>query len=139
MLGARSKQAGEILAATEARLTASHPRNRLAMARSQLDATARHLEALGYRSILQRGFSVTRTADARIMRSAGETKPGERIETEVADGRFTSVVDSSPKPAAEENAGAAEHPAPATQTPKENKPSSRKPREPDEDSPLLFD
>ena len=43
-------------------LAAHHPRHRCRLARQQIDALARQLEVLSYRSVLARGFSVTRTA-----------------------------------------------------------------------------
>jgi len=97
VLGGRSKKAGDALAKLQARLMAAHPQNRLAMASQRLDAVGKHLEALGYRSILQRGFSVTRSESGEIVRSAAQVATGVVIQTEIADGHFKSrVTDGSP-------------------------------------------
>ena len=98
VLGGRSKQAGEALATLQGRLLAAHPRNRLAMASQRLDALGRHLEALGYRSILQRGFSVTRSESGQIVRSVSQVAAGATIQTEVADGNFKSRVTNGNPP-----------------------------------------
>lgn len=58
-----------------------------------------HVEAqlrlLNPRAVLQRGYSLTRLPDGRILRSAGEARPGMKLETEVADGTVRSTVDSA--------------------------------------------
>ena len=65
------------------------------MAQQRIEALAKHLEALSYRSVLQRGFSVTRlAASGRIVRSAFAVATGDLLLTEVADGRFASVAQS---------------------------------------------
>jgi len=101
-LGAKSKAAGDVLAGLDARLQAAHPRHRLKLARQQVAALGRQIEAMSYRSVLRRGFSVTRTAENIILRSAGQVSVGQRIETELADGKFTSMVDGSPGRAVED-------------------------------------
>lgn len=102
-LGGRSKRAGDALAAVEARMQAVHPRHRLALAGQKVQATARQLEAMSYRSVLNRGYSVTRLAGDGILRSAGQVGAGAAVETELADGRFISRVEGP--------AGRAEPPA----------------------------
>jgi len=94
-LGGRSKRAGETLAALERRLSAIHPRHRVRLARQQVSAAGRQLEAMSYRSVLQRGFSVTRTEAGKILRSADQVRSGLRIETELSDGRIRSTVNES--------------------------------------------
>ena len=91
-LGSRSKLAGDALLGVGGRLLAAHPRHRLRLARQQLAAAGRQIEALSYRSVLNRGFSVTRR-DERIVRSVGEVRAGQAIETEFHDGRITSRID----------------------------------------------
>jgi len=91
-LGARSKRAGEAVASASARLVAASPAHRLRLARQEVAAAARQLEAMSYRRILRRGFSVTRGASGAILRSTAEAAGGEIIETELADGRLTSRV-----------------------------------------------
>ena len=98
-LGGRSKRSGDQLAGMEARLLASHPGHRLRLARQKIDAARRQLEAMSYRSVLQRGFSVTRRGDGNILRSAADVRDGDRVETELADGKFASVVGQASPPA----------------------------------------
>ncbi len=93
VLGGQSKRAGDALAAAEARLQAVHPRYRLKLARQQVIAMGRQLEAMSYRNVLGRGFSVTRRVGGGILRSVANVRLRERIETELADGKFASVVD----------------------------------------------
>jgi exodeoxyribonuclease VII large subunit len=108
-LGGRSKRAGDLLTAAEVRLLAAHPRHRLRLAAQKIDAARRQLDALSYRNVLNRGFSVTRGKDGAILRSAGEVRPGDRVETELTDGRFPSVVREEPEqlPRGELDAGQA--------------------------------
>jgi exodeoxyribonuclease VII large subunit len=91
-LGGRSKRAGEALAGIAGRLTAASPVNRVRLARQQIAGAARQLDAMSYRGVLQRGFSVTRSKAGRILRAASEALVGEMIETELADGRLSSKV-----------------------------------------------
>ena len=126
-LGGRSKRAGDDLAAISAKLHAANSRNRLQMARQKVDMLAGHLEALSYRSILARGFSVTRLADGQIIRSVTQAPPGQRLQSEVADGKIASVVEGQGAPAS--------RPAPGPAEPARAK-SSRKP--PPDDLPSLF-
>ena len=91
-LGGRSKKAGDRLGGLENRFGAIHPRHRLAMAVQQLSAASRQLDALSYRSVLARGFSVTRGPDGKILRSATQAKGGDWLATELADGTIASQV-----------------------------------------------
>ena len=123
-LGAKSKLAGDALAALELRLKARHPRHRVALARQQLAALRRQLDAMSYRSVLARGFSVTRIADGAILRSADDAHAGQTLHTELADGTVNSRViaeTDAPPPAA----------APAKRTP-------RPKRRDEPDAPTLF-
>jgi exodeoxyribonuclease VII large subunit len=63
--------------------------------RARLEALARELDAVGPAGVLARGYSVTVLEDGRIVRSAMEVAPGDRITTRVADGQFGSVVGMS--------------------------------------------
>lgn len=82
------------MSAVSARLMAANPANRLKLARQQVLGAARQLEAMSYRRVLRRGFSVTRSQAGGILRSAGEAIAGELIETELADGKLRSRVAS---------------------------------------------
>jgi exodeoxyribonuclease VII large subunit len=99
-LGGRSKRAGDALAGAAGRLAAASPVNRIRLARQQIDAAARQLDAMSYRRVLHRGFSVTRSKAGRILRAASEVLAGETIETELADGRLSSKVAGGGEPAA---------------------------------------
>jgi exodeoxyribonuclease VII large subunit len=113
-LGGRSKQAGDALVGIAGRLTAASPVNRIRLACQQIDGAARQLDAMSYRRVLRRGFSVTRSKAGRILRAASQALAGEMIETELADGRLSSKVagpwDNPGEPAAQ---GPAEAPAKA--------------------------
>ena len=99
-LGGRSKRAGEALADLAIRMRARHPAHGAALARQRLAALRRQLDAMSYRRILGRGFTVTRTSDGAILRSAGGAPTGELIRTELADGtvdsRVTARADTPP-------------------------------------------
>jgi exodeoxyribonuclease VII large subunit len=59
----------------------------------QLDSLDRQLQSVSYRRTLARGFSVTRsTGTGKLVASAAEVRPGDVLETEIADGRFQSTV-----------------------------------------------
>ena len=92
-LRGKAKRAGEDLTREAGRLEAVHPKIRHHLARQKVDAAARQLEALSYRNVLTRGFSVTRGSDGSIVRSAADAVAGERVETELVDGRFHSRVE----------------------------------------------
>jgi exodeoxyribonuclease VII large subunit len=91
-LGGRSKRAGEALSAVEGRLRAAHPKYRLRLARQRVDSLARQLESMSYRSVLGRGFSVTRGPDGQIVRSTGAVSAGDALRTELSDGQIDSRV-----------------------------------------------
>ncbi|MCP4376155.1 MAG: exodeoxyribonuclease VII large subunit [bacterium] len=94
-MGRRAKVTGDGLVEIIRRLDACCPVHRLALASQQIDAAARQLEAMSHRSVLGRGFSVTRDADGRILRSASQTSDGQTINTELSDGKIISVVGPS--------------------------------------------
>ena len=63
--------------------TATH---RLANAQAKLDL-------LSPKSTLERGYSITRLADGRIVKSVKAVKAGDTLTTLVADGAFKSTVE----------------------------------------------
>jgi len=95
-LGRRAKLAGDALAEQARRLAAAHPAHRLRLARQRVAALRRQLEAMSYRAVLRRGFSVTRLRGGRILRRAAEVAPGDVLETELAEGKVESEVRASP-------------------------------------------
>jgi exodeoxyribonuclease VII large subunit len=63
-------------------------------AQHSLNSTSARLESLGPLAVLARGYSITqRTSDGRVIRSASELTPGERISTRFARGKSISRVE----------------------------------------------
>ncbi len=150
-LGGLSKRKGDALAERVARLSNVNPIHRIRLARADLDAQGRQmltllraqlasgagsvkrldrtLEALSYRSILRRGFSVTRDGAGRVLRRADQLAPGDVLRTELAEGEVRSTVDSStPRRPTDET------PPPPPAPRKAPKPKKSRP----EDGPTLF-
>jgi len=83
-----------------ARTRATHAHERLRRApalaverkRARLEQAAGRLRALSPTSTLERGYAIVR-GDSGIVRSADAVGPGERIDVQVADGRFGARVD----------------------------------------------
>jgi exodeoxyribonuclease VII large subunit len=44
-------------------------------------------------AVLGRGYSLTRRADGTVVRSAGKVKSGDRLITQLADGKIVSNVE----------------------------------------------
>ncbi|NLF30887.1 MAG: exodeoxyribonuclease VII large subunit [Planctomycetes bacterium] len=119
-LGGQAKRRGDQLARAAARLAGAHPRHRVRLTRQSLSTLQRQLElltrgalraavvelkryertleALSYRNVLARGFSVTRDAKGQILRDAAAVHGGQRIRTELAAGEIRSVVEGPPPP-----------------------------------------
>ena len=98
VLAGRRKRSGEELGYLTERLAGLHPRHALNLARQRVTGIARQMEAMGYRSVLNRGFSVTRSVNGDILRSVGQVAGGKAIETELKDGKFRSIVDGENPP-----------------------------------------
>ena len=58
----------------------------------RLDQARAKLDLLSPKSTLQRGYSITRTADGRIVKTVKTVKTGDQIRTLVADGEFEAEV-----------------------------------------------
>ena len=84
----------QTLAAAAVRLRQRAPRA-LAAAGRELDAVEAQVRALDPARTLARGWSITRGADGRIVRSAAAVAPGEALVTTLADGQVTSAVTTS--------------------------------------------
>jgi exodeoxyribonuclease VII large subunit len=85
-------------------------RQRLALARRQVDSMASHLESLSPLGVLGRGYSLTqRLADGRLVRNAAELTIGDELSTRFSHGRAVSRVESieadAPLHAADERNG----------------------------------
>jgi exodeoxyribonuclease VII large subunit len=72
-------------------------RNRLAQAASAYEGRRAQVEALSPLRVLDRGYSLTRVGAAGgegpLLKSIAQARPGDRLETEVADGVVTSRVE----------------------------------------------
>ena len=79
------------LASLEARLkwTAG---SRLESHKNHLAELAGFLRLLGPKQTLERGYSITLDSNGAVIRSAHLVKPGERIQTKLADGELHSIV-----------------------------------------------
>jgi len=64
----------------------------LSARRSRLELAARSLETTSPFAVLERGYSITRDASGRAIRSADELSEGAELETVLASGRFESKV-----------------------------------------------
>ena len=61
----------------------------------QVAALERQLRALSPVAVLERGYSLTRSADGKLVRSVRQVAVGARLRTQVADGTFESVAGES--------------------------------------------
>lgn len=59
-----------------------------------LQRLASQLRALGPRAVLERGYSITRRADGRVVVRPGDVKPGDAIVTVLAGGKLASTVNT---------------------------------------------
>jgi exodeoxyribonuclease VII large subunit len=62
-------------------------------AAEKLAALAAQLETLSPLNVLSRGYSLTRTTDGKLVRSAADVQPGDELVTRVASGEITSRVE----------------------------------------------
>jgi exodeoxyribonuclease VII large subunit len=67
----------------------------VAEAERSLDAISARVRALDPARVLARGWSITRTADGRVLRSPDDVAPGDPIVTLLAGGEVRSTVDTS--------------------------------------------
>jgi exodeoxyribonuclease VII large subunit len=63
----------------------------------QVAALERQLQALSPMAVLERGYSLTRTADGKLVRSVRQAAPGTTLCTHLADGTLASVVCPEPR------------------------------------------
>ncbi|PWB68838.1 exodeoxyribonuclease VII large subunit [candidate division GN15 bacterium] len=69
---------------------------RLAEHRNALSLSVSRLDGLSPLKVLVRGYSVSRSLpDRKVLKSAREVKPGDRMETILADGRIVSTVNET--------------------------------------------
>ena len=68
-------------------------RHRLSLHQECLRRCEQRLKAMGYHSVLGRGFSITRSKKGRrIVRSLNQLNDGQRVVTQITDGEFESEV-----------------------------------------------
>ena len=70
----------------------SHMHRRLVNEKSQLDLAEKTIELHSPQRILKQDYSLTHIA-GRVLTSAADVKPGDRVVTEFADGTITSIVE----------------------------------------------
>jgi exodeoxyribonuclease VII large subunit len=93
-LGRRvARERRSALAAREQRLFA-HAQHELDRAHLRLGSSEARMRALDPRRVLERGYSITRDADGRVLRSSDGLSAGALVETELASGRVTSRVEA---------------------------------------------
>ncbi|MBU4460394.1 MAG: exodeoxyribonuclease VII large subunit [Verrucomicrobia bacterium] len=91
LLGAGAR-ARSRLAATDANRLRRAAGRSTADARQRTARGAAQLRALSPIAVLDRGYSITWSADGTVLRSAAQTAPGLLITTQVRDGKFESEV-----------------------------------------------
>ena len=64
----------------------------------RIDALDRQLELVAPQRVLDRGFSLTTSADGSLVRSTADVKPGQAVRTRLADGQFESTVSGAATP-----------------------------------------
>ncbi len=83
----RSQRLDEVIARAQRAID-----RRLSDARRQLETRAAQLHALSPLSVLGRGYSVTTSADGKLVRSASDVTLGQVIETRLAQGQLRAQV-----------------------------------------------
>jgi exodeoxyribonuclease VII large subunit len=73
----------------------THAQHHLERAALRLGASEAVVRALDPRRVLERGYSITRAADGRVLRTVDEVAAGTVVETELARGRLTSRVETT--------------------------------------------
>lgn len=77
---------------------AAAARGRLREAATRVDGLARLARELSPERVLQRGFSITRDAQERVIRQAAAVPPGALLVTQLAEGRLRSIVSEEKEP-----------------------------------------
>lgn len=77
----------------------SRAKHRLANAEQQLSFMVRHLNAVSYHAVLERGFALVRRLDGSLVRRRSEAHIAEILSIEFRDGRVEAVI-GEPKPLA---------------------------------------
>jgi exodeoxyribonuclease VII large subunit len=73
----------------------THAQHHLERAALRLSSHENVVRALDPRRVLERGYSITRDGDGRVVRRASDVAAGALVETEVAEGRMISRVEGT--------------------------------------------
>jgi exodeoxyribonuclease VII large subunit len=65
--------------------------------RQRLDGLVKLLDAVSYKNILERGFAIVTDSEDRIVKSAGQVRPGEELAIRVSDGTIGVTVGGAPR------------------------------------------
>ena len=116
----------QALAVAATRLVQRAPRV-LAGSGRRIDGIEAHVRALDPRRTLARGWSITRDASGRVVRSARDVAPGDRLVTTLVDGEVASTVapgDPTPPPPSAPTVGDPAPPAPPAGDPAPHGPAA---------------
>jgi exodeoxyribonuclease VII large subunit len=94
-LGRRATRAAAQAVTGRERELVTVANHHLSRATLRLDAGEGAVRALDPRRVLERGYSITRDTDGRVLKRAAAVAPGARLETELATGLITSRVETS--------------------------------------------
>jgi exodeoxyribonuclease VII large subunit len=97
-LGRRATRDRRAVLVTRERDLVTHAQHHLERAGMRLGRSEAVVRALDPRRVLERGYSITRDADGRVLRAADMVAAGATVETELASGRVTSRVESITAP-----------------------------------------
>lgn len=93
-LGRRATRDRRVALLARERELVTHAQHHLERAELRLDRSDGIVRALDPRRVLERGYSITRDADGRVLRAATDAAPGAAIETELAGGRMISRIET---------------------------------------------
>lgn len=91
----RIKHVKEKFLALEQKLISSF-QNRLKLTRRHLESHIQMLQSLSPLQVLSRGYSLTRTAEKKIIHSVRDVRPGQIIATQLHDGELLSEILPNP-------------------------------------------
>ena len=94
-LGRRATRAGAQSLDAHERAVATAANHHLTRGALRLDAHETALRALDPRRVLERGYSITRRADGRVLRGVASLQVGEVLDTELAGGHVVSRIETT--------------------------------------------
>jgi exodeoxyribonuclease VII large subunit len=94
-LGRRVTRDRRVALVAREREVVTHAQHHLERAELRLSSHEGVVRALDPRRVLERGYSITRDADGRVLRRASDVAVGALVETEVAEGRMVSRVEAA--------------------------------------------